>query len=73
MFLHYAHIGHHHAPVNSLAHVIYSKQPHLNCGQRFHFHSRLPHSLHLCTAMDAVCTLVGLELHCHARQRERMA
>jgi len=54
MFFQHAHVGHDHAPVDGLAHVVDRQQADLHGRQRFHFHARLAGRIDLGAAVHAV-------------------
>jgi hypothetical protein len=54
MLFHDPDIGHHHAAVDRLAHVVDGQQADLHTRQRFHLDAGLADGFHLRPAMDAV-------------------
>ena len=54
MLFQHAHVGHDHAPVDGLAHVINRQQADLHGSERFHFHARLAGRIDLGAAVHAV-------------------
>jgi hypothetical protein len=68
----HAHIGHHHAAVDRLAHVVNGQQAHLHARERFHLDARLAHRLDLHAAMHAGRRFIRLEIDGDARQRQWM-
>jgi hypothetical protein len=73
MLFYDADIGHHHAPVDRLAHVVNGQEADLHGSERLHLDPGLAHGFHLRRAVHAVLRLIGLEIDGHARERQRMA
>ena len=66
-------LAHHHAAVGRLAHVVDGEQADLHGGQRLHLDAGAAERLDLRGAVHAVRGGVDLELHRHARDRQRVA
>ncbi len=73
MLFQHPHIGHDHAAVGRLAHVVNGEQGNLYGGQCLHFHPSLAHRIDLGAAMNGRLQLVDFEFHRHPRDRQRMA
>ena len=68
-----ADVGHHHASVGGLAHVVDRKQAHLHGGQRFHLDAGAADGLGLHLAVHRAGGLVEREVDTDVGQRQRMA
>ncbi len=56
------HIGHRHASVYGLAHVVDGEQSHLHGGEGFHFHARLAHCFYCRRALHRMAGFIDCKL-----------
>ena len=73
MLFQHAHVGHDHAAVDGLAHVVDRQQADLHGRQRFHFHARLAGGVDLGAAVHAVGRFIDFKVDGDARDGERVA